>query len=228
MHSENLRHGERVSFSVEKAREMQINASKKVIREDTLPSKISYVAGVDVAYEEDMSYGAATVIDYEKLALVESRTAIVKTRFPYMPTLLSFRELPAALAAIQQLHTQPDVFLVDGNGILHPRRLGLASHLGLVIRRPTIGVAKGLLTGTVGFVNVKNWALIKDSGEVIGAAFSRRVGWKPIYVSVGHMVSLARAMEVIEHCTQNNRIPTPIASAHRAASLEKHKAQNEE
>ena len=228
MHSENLRHEESISFSVERAREMQVSASKKVIREDTLPRKICYVAGVDVAYEEDTSYSAAAVFDYKTLTLVESKTVTVKTRFPYIPTLLSFRELPATLAAIQQLHTQPDVFLVDGHGIMHPCRLGLASHLGLVIGRPTIGVAKRLLIGTVGIFNVKNWALIKDLGEVIGAALSRKDGWKPIYVSVGHMVSLARAMEVVEHCTQNYRIPTPIASAHRTAALAKRKAQNEE
>jgi deoxyribonuclease V len=132
-------------LSVQKTHSMQLRLSKHVIREDTLPKIIRYVAGVDTAYTDDLSIGATVVLDYSSLSVVESAKAKVKTRFPYIPTLLSFREIHPSLAAIKKLKTQPDVFLVDGQGIAHPYRLGFASHLGLVLDMPTIGVAKSLL-----------------------------------------------------------------------------------
>ena len=147
-------------FSVEKAHAMQLRLSKLVIQEDILPKNIRYVAGVDVAYTADLSLGAAVVLDYNSLSVVESKKAKVKTRFPYIPTLLSFREIPPTLAAIKKLKAQPDVFLVDGQGIAHPYRLGFASHLGLVLNKPTIGVAKSLLCGQTGAFNQEEWAPI--------------------------------------------------------------------
>jgi deoxyribonuclease V len=207
-------------FSVAKAHAMQLRLSKLVIREDLLPKNVRYVAGLDVAYTEDLSIGAAVVLDYESMSFVESRKAKVKTCFPYIPTLLSFREIPPTLAAIKKLKTQPDVFLVDGQGIAHPYRLGFASHLGLILDKPTIGVAKSLLCGEVGAFNQEGWAPITDRGEEIGAAVAHRRE-KPIYVSVGHKVSLRRAIEIVKHCTQTHRIPVPIRAAHTVAGEEK-------
>jgi len=209
-------------FSVKKAHAMQLRLSKLVIREDMLPKNVQYVAGADVAYTHSLSIGAAVVLDYNSLSVVESRKARVKTRFPYIPTLLSFREVLPTLAAIRKLKTQPDVFLVDGQGIAHPYRLGFASHLGLVIDKPTIGVAKSLLCGEVGALNEEGWAPIIDKSEVIGAAVSREHE-KPIYVSVGHKVSLQRAIETVKHCTRVHRIPEPIRVAHIKAEEEKRK-----
>ena len=207
-------------FSVEKAHAMQSRLSKLVIQEDILPKNIRYVAGVDVAYTADLSLGAAVVLDYNSLSVVESKKAKVKTRFPYIPTLLSFREIPPTLAAIKKLKAQPDVFLVDGQGIAHPYRLGFASHLGLVLNKPTIGVAKSLLCGQIGAFNQEGWASIIEKGEVVGAAVvSDRK--KPIYVSVGHKVSLKRAIETVKHFTQTHRIPEPIRAAHAMADEEK-------
>jgi deoxyribonuclease V len=207
-------------FSVEKAHDMQLRLSKHVIRRDMLPKTIRYVAGVDTAYRFDTSLGAAVVLDYDSLSVVESRKARVKTCFPYIPTLLSFREIPPTLAAIKKLKTQPDVFLVDGQGIAHPYRLGFASHLGLIIDKPTIGVAKSLLCGEVGALNEEGWAPITDKGEAIGAALACKRE-KPIYISVGHKVSLNRAIETVKHCTQVHRIPEPIRAAHMTATEEK-------
>jgi len=204
-------------FSVEKAHAMQLRLSKQVIRKDMLPKTLPYVAGVDTAYSADVSIGAAVVLDYESLSIVESSRARVKTRFPYIPTLLSFREIPPTLAAIKKLKTQPDVFLVDGQGIAHPYRLGFASHLGLVLNKPTIGVAKSLLCGKVGTFNREDWTPIMDKNEVIGAAVAPRHE-KPVYVSVGHMVSLRRAINIVKHCTRTHRIPEPIRAAHELAS----------
>lgn len=204
-------------FSVEKAHAMQLRLSKHVIRKDMLPKTIRYVAGVDTAYRADVSLGAAVVLDYETFSVVELRKARVKTRFPYIPTLLSFREIPPTLAAIKKLKTQPDVFLVDGQGIAHPYRLGFASHLGLILNKPTIGVAKSLLCGKVGNFNQEGWAPIIDKNEVIGAALARKHE-KPVYVSVGHMVSLKRAIAIVKHCTRLHRIPEPIRAAHIIAN----------
>ena len=206
-------------FSVEKAHTMQRHLSKQVIREDKIPKNVRYVAGVDVAYTTESSIGAVAVLDYDSLSLVKSKTAKVKTRFPYIPTLLSFREIPPTLAAIKKLKTQPDVFLVNGQGIAHPYRLGFASHLGLVVNKPTIGVAKSLLCGKVGNFNKEGWAPITHKDEIIGAAVAK-YGKKPIYVSIGHMVSLERAIEIAEHCIRGHRLPEPLQMAHIIASMQ--------
>jgi len=213
-------------FSVEKAHAMQLRLSKHVIRKDMLPKTIRYVAGVDTAYRADMSIGATVVLNYETLSVVESKKARVKTRFPYIPTLLSFREIPPTLAAIKKLKTQPNVFLVDGQGIAHPYRLGFASHLGLILDKPTIGVAKSLLCGKIGNFNQEGWAPIIEKNEVIGAAVARNRE-KPVYVSVGHMVSLKRAIAIVKHCTRIHRIPEPIQAAHIIAN-EKSQRQKKE
>lgn len=214
-------------FSIEKAHAAQLQLSKQVIHEDVLPETVSYVAGVDVAYAKDMSIGTVTVLDFASLTIVESRAVCVKTRFPYIPTLLSYREIPPALLAIRKLQVQPDVFLVDGQGFAHPYRLGFASHLGLVADASTIGVAKRLLCGEVGPFNDQRWASITDGGELVGAAVISKTTRKPIYVSVGHRVSLKRAISIVTHCTQAYRIPEPIRKAHLLAGEKKRKLAQE-
>lgn len=207
------------NFSVKKAHALQLRLSKQVIQKDVLPKTIHSVAGVDTAYSADVSIGAAVVLNYETLSIIESKKARVKTRFSYIPTLLSFREIPPTLAAIKKLKTQPDIFLVDGQGIAHPYRLGFASHLGLILNKPTIGVAKSLLCGKVGNFNQEGWAPIIDKNEVIGAAVASKHE-KLIYVSVGHMVSLKKAIQIVKHCTRLHRIPEPIRAAHIIANEE--------
>ena len=205
-------------FSVEKAHEAQLHASKHVIRQSMLPERIDYVAGVDVAYAGEFSIGAVAVVEYCSLSLVESRTARLATAFPYIPSLLSFREVPPSVAAISKLHAQPDVLLVDGQGIMHPYRFGFASHLGLVIGKPTIGVAKSPLIGEVRRFTEEGWAPIIDNGENVGAALLTRSSTRPLYVSVGHKVSLEKAIEIVKHCTSNTRIPKPVIDAHVLAT----------
>lgn len=212
-----------MKFSVENARAAQRLLSKRVICSDSLPKAIKYVGGVDVAYWQGVSIGAVAVIDFNSLALAESQTACCKTRFPYIPTLLSFKEVSPAVLAIKRLHVWPDVFLVDGQGIAHPFRFGFASHLGLAIDKPTIGVAKSLLCGEVGKFNDKGCAPLTDKEEIVGAAVAMSLGKKPIYVSVGHKVSLDRAVAIVRHCIRGKRIPEPILKAHRIANEEKKK-----
>lgn len=209
-------------FSVKKAHQMQRRLSKKLLFEDTVPETVDYVAGVDVAYLKDSSVGAVAVLDFSTLSQVEFQVAQVKTCFPYVPTLLSFREIPPAYSAIRRLHMKPDVFLVDGQGFAHPYGLGFASHLGLILDKPTVGVAKSLLCGKVE-QNVEGGrvAPLKDKGEVIGAEVVTKQGTKPVYVSVGHKVSLKRATEIVMECTGKYRLPEPIRRAHIIASEEK-------
>jgi len=212
-----------LKFSVEKARAAQQLLSKRVICKDNLPKAIKCVGGVDVAYCEGISTGAVAVLDFNSLELIEFQTAYCKTRFPYVPTLLSFREISPVVLAIKKLQMQPDIFLVDGQGIAHPRRLGFACHLGLAIDKPTIGVAKSLLCGEVGRFNDEGWAPITDKGEIIGAAVVTLFGEKPVYVSVGHRISLSRAIAIVRHFARGRRIPEPILKAHRIANEEKKK-----
>lgn len=208
-------------FSSKKAHAAQLRASTKIIRQDRVPEEIRYVAGVDVAYTADLSIGAAVVLTFDSLSLVESKVACTKTRLPYIPTLLSFREVSPAYAAIRKLQSRPDVFLVDGQGIMHPYRLGFASHLGLALGKPTIGVAKNPLVGTFGEFAESGWAPITDRNEVVGVALKPGKGLKPLYVSVGHLISLERAVEVVKHCTPRHRVPKPIRLAHNIAAKKK-------
>jgi deoxyribonuclease V len=177
------------------------------------------VAGVDAAYLDDLAIGAVTVLNYQSLELEETQVAICNAKIPYIPTLLSFREIPPAVACIRKLKSKPDVFLVDGHGIAHPFRCGFASHLGLVIKKPTIGVAKSRLIGKPTKIHGET-CLIQD-GEIIGSLIATKKDSKPVYVSIGHMVSLAKATEIVKHCIQNNRIPEPLLQAHKAASCQR-------
>jgi deoxyribonuclease V len=214
----------RLEFSVQKAHEAQLQMSKRIIFEDRLPKKIRFVGGVDVAYVKDVCIGAVAIIDHKSLDLIESQTAVCKVRMPYIPTLLSFREIRASVLGIRKLELQPDLFLVDGQGFAHPYRCGFASHLGLVIGRPTIGVAKSRLFGQVKNVNFEeDVALLRHGHEVVGAVVRTKGGSKPVYVSVGHMASLKTAIRIVKTCVRDSRIPEPLLKAHQIANAEKRK-----
>lgn len=212
-------------FSAKKAHAMQRRLSKKIIFEDKLPETVDYVAGVDVAYLKDTAVAAVAVLELSSLSQVESQVAHVKIGFPYIPTLLSFREVPSAYPAMKKLQLEPDVFLVDGQGYAHPYGLGFASHLGLILDRPTIGVAKSLLWGKVEHAG-EGWAPLVANGIIIGAEVITKSGTKPVYVSVGHKVSLERAIRIVKACTGRYRIPEPIRRAHMLAGEEKRRLQS--
>jgi deoxyribonuclease V len=212
-------------FSSKKAHAMQRRLSKKIIFEDTLPETVSYVAGVDLAYFKGTSVAAVTVLELASLSQVESQVAHFKTGFPYIPTFLSFREIPPAYSAIKKLQMEPEVFLVDGQGYAHPYGLGFASHLGLILDKPTIGVAKSILWGKVEPAEEHHWAPLRAKGEVVGAQVVTKIGTKPVYVSVGHEVSLERAIRIVRECTGKYRIPEPIRRAHMLAGEEKKRLQ---
>jgi deoxyribonuclease V len=206
-------------FSISKAHKAQAYLSKKVILEDRLPEKINLVAGVDIAYADELAVGAVAVLDYESLKLLESQTVACRVKLPYIPTLLSFREIPPAVACIRRLKSQPDVFLADGQGVAHPYGCGFASHLGLAIGKPTIGVAKSRLIGEP--VEIEEEVFLVEDDQIIGSVATTKEDSKPVYVSVGHLISLETAMKIVKHCVRNSRIPEPLLQAHKIASQER-------
>lgn len=184
--------------------------------------KVRTVAGIDVGFEKHgtVTRAAVVVLDIASLKPVEQAVARMPTCFPYVPGYLSFREAPAVLAALKKLRNQPDLLLCDGQGVAHPRRFGLACHLGWLLDIPSIGVAKSRLIGTHGKVPKKKggWAALEDDGNVIGAVLRTRTGVKPVYVSIGHRINLATAIEYVLRCTTRYRLPETTRYAHRLAS----------
>ncbi len=191
-----------------------------VLREGDITG-IRYLAGVDISVRRspEVAASAVVVLDYPGLRPVETRFAVGKPGFPYIPGLLSFREAPLMLEACRQLDTTPDLVMVDGQGIAHPRRLGLASHLGLLLDLPTIGCAKSRLCGT--HRTPADWpggaADLVDETEIIGKVLRTRRGVRPLYVSIGHRVGLDPAVRIVLDCCRGYRLPEPVRRAHLAA-----------
>ncbi|MCG6874112.1 MAG: deoxyribonuclease V [Betaproteobacteria bacterium] len=211
----------RWDLTPKEAMALQETLRARVEREDRLGS-VRCVCGIDVGFEQGgaVTRAAVVVLSFPALEPVENAVARRKTTFPYIPGLLSFRETPAVLAALGRLKTTPDLLLCDGQGIAHPRRCGLASHIGLAANIPSIGVAKTRLIGADREPPDRRgaWAPLIDAGETIGAVLRTRVGVKPLYVSIGHRVSLATAIRfTLASCTRY-RLPETTRHAHRLAS----------
>jgi deoxyribonuclease V len=185
-----------------------------------LPQKIRTVGGVDVSYIGDVGIGAVTVLDYESLEWLEAQVATCEVKIPYIPTLLSFREIPPSMAAIKKLKLQPDVLLVNAQGFAHPYRCRFASHLGLALWKPTVGTAKSRLIGTP--LEKEGRKLLIDNDEVIGEVVVTKTNRKPVYVSIDNMVSLETVVKIVKHCSKT-RIPEPLLQAHNLATKERTK-----
>lgn len=185
-------------------------------------SRIGCVAGVDVGFEEQgrVTRAAVAVLSFPELMLQEYAIARRPTAFPYIPGLLSFREVPAVLDALQQLRRLPDLLLCDGQGMAHPRRFGIACHLGVLTDLPTIGVAKSRLVGTHAPLSdaMGSWQDLYDKQERIGAVLRTRRGVRPLYISIGHRISLESAVEYVLRCTTRFRLPETTRAAHKLAS----------
>lgn len=190
--------------------------------QDDLPDTIRRVAGVDVGFEEQgaVTRAAVAVLDVPSLTLIDSAIARLPTTFPYVPGLLSFREIPAILDAMDQLQLAPELLLVDGQGYAHPRRLGIACHLGLLTDLPSIGVGKTRLIGRHAPVpdTRGEWVPLLDRGETVGAVLRSRVGVQPLYISAGYRISLETALAWVMRCLGKYRLPETTRQAHRLAS----------
>lgn len=178
------------------------------------------VAGVDVGVHGGMARAAVVVLSYPELALQERIVVDMPVAFPYVPGLLAFRECPAVLYAFEKLATAPDLIIVDGHGYAHPRRFGLACHLGVVLDRPTIGCAKSRLLGVHGAPEAARaaWVELRDGEEVIGLVLRSKQRASPLHISVGHRVDLTTAMHYVLACCQGYRLPQTTRQAHLAAS----------
>ena len=214
----NRLHGWQVSTA--QALEIQARLAAQVSRNSEVVAP-RFIAGVDISAERGrgMAQGAVVVLQYPALRPVETKVIAGNLDFPYIPGLLSFRESPLTLAACEQLGITPDLVLVDGQGVAHPRRFGLASHLGLCLNLPTIGCAKSLLCGTHKTPGAEpgSYAEVVDRGEIIGVALRTKLGVKPIYVSIGHKVDLKTAIYWVMKCCRGYRLPEPTRLAHLAA-----------
>jgi deoxyribonuclease V len=212
------RHDWRVSPAQAMKIQVELAARVSIVGAITTPR---YIAGVDISVNKwaKTGIGAVVVLSYPGLELMETNVVTDRIEFPYIPGLLSFRESPLILAACEKLTVAPDIIMVDGQGIAHPRRMGLASHLGLCLDVPTIGCAKSRLCGncTEPGNEAGDYSELWDKGEVIGAALRTRTGVNPVYVSIGHMIDLPSAMHWVLACCRGYRIPEPTRLAHQAA-----------
>ncbi|MDA8163539.1 MAG: deoxyribonuclease V [Desulfobacteraceae bacterium] len=190
-----------------------------------LSGPVRFMAGLDAAFSKaaGLCFAAAVLWNVERQATVEERLAVSPLAFPYVPGLLSFREAPGLLAALAGMEHRPDLLLCDGQGIAHPRRFGIASHLGLATGLPSVGCGKSRLIGThaePGPARGDRVPLL-DGTEVIGTVLRTRAGVKPVYVSIGHRIDLAGAGAMVLACSLRSRVPEPVRLAHRLASAAK-------
>jgi len=214
------------SLSPREAAALQMSLAPRILREGG-PNEVNLVAGVDVAvggrFGQTPGRGAVIVLSYPKMEPIEQSVVQQSVAFPYVPGLLSFREIPVLLPAFAALQAVPDLLVVDGQGWAHPRRLGLASHLGLLLDIPTIGCAKSKLIGEFGPLGEQRGSVeyLRDGrcdGEIIGAAVRTRAGTKPVFVSVGHRISLDAAIDWTLRLAPAYRVPAPTRLAHQAAA----------
>ncbi len=213
LHSWNLSYSQAAQLQTELAEKVQFKP---------LQGQPELIAGLDCALSKDGQriIAAAVVLRTATFETVETTHAIQKLSFPYIPGLLSFREAPVCIAAVEKLKLEPDVFIIDGQGIAHPRRLGLASHLGLFFDKPTIGCAKSRLTGQFEEPPLGKgaYSLLKDKDEVIGAVVRTRTNVKCVFVSVGNRCLLKDAVKVTLACTTKYRLPEPTRLAHEVVT----------
>ncbi|PPD58944.1 deoxyribonuclease V [Dehalogenimonas etheniformans] len=208
------------NFSFSEAIKLQNNLASKIIREDQ-PLDVKLIAGVDVSIGRQGSTGRAAVVvmHYPSFEIAASSVYEGEVNIPYIPGLLSFRELPLIIPTIERLNVVPDLFIVDGQGIAHPRRLGIASHLGLFTGKPTIGCAKSRLCGEHAEVgmHVGDSEFLVHGDDVIGKVVRTKKGCKLIYISIGHRISLETALNWVLKLCKTHRLPEPVRQAHMAA-----------
>lgn len=202
------------TFTIAQARELQIRLRKKV-RITPLTRAPRYIAGADAAFSADTVFAAACLYRFPELDLVEERFAVRRLSFPYVPGYLAFREGPAIIAVLERLSRRPDLILVDGQGIAHPRGVGIASSLGVLSGIPSIGCAKSRLIGVYDEPGRKkgDWSPLRFENKTIGAVLRTRDDTRPIFISPGHKIDLDSSIRLAMACTGAFRIPEPLRCA---------------
>lgn len=216
-----LNHGHEWDVSTREAIDIQNRLASSVV-EVALPSEPATIAGVDVsfrrrAYKDYAAQCGIAVLSLPDLEIVDEAQWEGDVTFPYVPGLLSFREIPAVIAALERLSVRPDIFMTDGQGLAHPRRFGLACHLGVALDMPAIGVAKKKLVGEFSGLSLERGSHepLTHSGELVGAAVRTRTATKPVFVSIGHRITLLEAIRLTLVCAPRFKIPEPTRMAHR-------------
>jgi len=206
------------NVSPAEAMSIQKELSEQVSRKNELGT-VKYVAGVDIGIKGDVARAAVVVLRYPDLKPIEQSVAKLPIEFPYIPGLLSFRESPSIIAAFEKLSTEPDLVIADGQGIAHPRRFGIASHLGILLDKPTIGCAKSRLCGRHDEPGQKAgcYTYLFDDREIIGAALRTKDKTKVVYVSIGHKIDLKTSIEYVLSCCRGYRLPETTRLAHLVA-----------
>ena len=208
-------------LSPARARELQGELASGVVARPALDlGGVRYVAGADVSTEGDRAYATVAVLDFPGLSVVEVEGFEAALEFPYVPGLLAFREIPSVVGALRKVETAVDVVILDAQGLAHPRRMGLASHIGLFLDVPTVGCAKSLLVGKFEEPGVEKGSVsdLVHRGEVVGRVVRTRTGVSPVYVSVGNGIDLDSAEELVRACCTKYRLPEPTRQAHNAAN----------
>jgi deoxyribonuclease V len=204
------------NVSPQQAIKIQRSLVKNICLVSKLDKNVTKIAGVDVSFRNNQCCAAICILTYPELSLLEEKTVIMNTCFPYVPTLLTFREGPVVLKCFQKIKTVPDVILFDGQGITHPRKMGLATHLGIWLETPAIGCAKTPLYGsfTMPALTKGSYSLIKEKQLPIGAVVRTKNNTKPIFVSQGYGVTIEEAIKItLSSCTKY-KIPEPLRAAH--------------
>ncbi|MDH5543533.1 MAG: deoxyribonuclease V [Nitrospinota bacterium] len=212
----NYLHQWNVGYNEASAIQKKLAATLKFIPPER---KIRLVAGADISSKkgDDRLYASVVVLRIPEMEIIESRSAVLKAEFPYLPGFLAFREVPVLCKAFEKLNNTPDAVICDGHGIAHPRGLGLASHLGLFLELPTVGCAKNLLVGEFDAVGNERmeWSELRVNGEGAGAVLRTRTGVKPLYVSPGHLMDIGSSVRLVEVCLTRYRLPEPTRLAHQ-------------
>ena len=212
-----LHHTHRWDVSPKEAVAIQ-RALAAQVRDEPLPHSVETIAGVDVSIRGDLAQAAIVVLRYPELDIVDRAVWRAEVPFPYIPGLLSFREMPVILPALERLSVRPDVLVTDSHGFAHPRRFGLACHLGVLLDRPAFGIAKSLFVGTFEDPEPEKGsraALVdKKTGEVLGTVLRTRANVKPVYVSIGHRLTLEESVALTLACALRYKITEPTRQAH--------------
>lgn len=201
--------------------ELQKELQDSIVLKD-LPRPVQYVAGADVSFNkyEPEVYTGIVVLEYDTMKVVARSMVIDKASFPYIPGLLSFREIPSLIKAWELLPLRPDLVMLDGHGIAHPRRMGIAAHFGLLAGVPSIGCAKKILTGSVEEPDLEEGSFtpVLKNEAVLGWSLRTKTRVKPMFVSPGHLCSLEDSREIALHCARGYRMPEPTRKAHLAVN----------
>ena len=215
-----MNHRELHSWQVssEEASRIQKGLRKEIIPEPGF-DRIEKIAGADISFSGEEAYAGVIVFSFPDLRIIERRQAVKKTDFPYIPGLLTFREGPVLLSAFEQVEKEPDLIIFDAQGLAHPRSMGLATHLGIILDKPSIGCAKSRLVGHYDPVGepVGSYSFLEHEGDILGAVVRTKERVKPVFVSIGHRIDLETSIKVLLECCRGYRLPEPSRQAHNFA-----------